>query len=530
MLKSLASINYKMRILTIILTLIVFFSISISSVYAPSTMESDTPILDDTGSSAVLVVSFPIPVISSAVWDDADNGDEVLSAGDTLTITFDIPTDRLGGTGTLAKGVVDNLFSFANSIGTDYTGIWTSATVFTITIVDANAATASIGNTVSAKATLQFTGALDTTGGGTAFGDVRGVATNSTGFIFVTDEFESNVQIFNPDGTFAGALDTTGGGTAFVNPVGVVTDNDDDIIVSDNGADNVQKFNPDGTFAGAAVNPCCGAIAFVAPVGVAIDSNGNLFVSDPGAAPPNVQKFNINGFGGLVLDTSGGGTAFVNPTGVATNRTGFIFVADQGINNVQIFNPDRTFLGIVDTTGGGTPFVNPTDVTTNGTDFIFVSDNGADNVQIFNPDGTFAGTLDTTGATALQIPLGVAIDSNGGLFVSDQGPQPQIVQKFSLGIRDSTSGSLPATGGITTTGDFGVIPPCTIETAQDVDTTISSNCILTSSITAGGSVRVDSGAVMTISPTGTLNINFATKNLTVESGSGVLIQSGGTIT
>jgi len=509
-----------MRILIIILTLIVFFSISISSVYAPLTMESDTPTLNDMG-SAISFVSFPIPVISSAVWDDADNGDEVLSAGDTLTITFDIPTDRLGGTGTLAKGVVDNLFIFVNNIGTDYTGVWTSTTVFTITIVDANGATASIGDTVNAKATLQFTGALDPTGG-TAFGSIRSVATNSTGFIFVTDEEESNVQIFNPDGTFAGALDT-GGGTTFQSPVGVATNSDDALFVSDDGANNVQRFETDGTFDGAAFNLCCGAIAFVNPTGVATDGNRIVFVSDPGAAPPNVQKFS-NGFIDSILDTTGG-TAFVNPTGVATNRTGFIFVSDPGADNVQIFNPDGTFAEVL---SGGIPFTNPTSVATNRTDFIFVSYAVNSNVHIFNPDGTFAGTLDTTGGTAFVNPVGVATDSNGGLFVVDSSAGN--VQKFSLGIRDSTSGSRPATGGITTTGDFGVIPVCTIETGLDVDTIISSSCTVTSSITAGGSVRVESGAVMTIPNLVTLDINFATKNLTVESGSGVLIQAGGKIT
>jgi len=219
------------------------------------------------------------------------------------------------------------------------------------------------------------------------------------------------------------------------------------------------------------------------------------------------------------------------PTGVATNRTGFIFVVDQGIANVQIFFPDRTFAGIVDPTGG-TPFSGPTGVATNGTDFIFVVDQVNNNVQIFNPDGTFAGALDTTGGTTFSAPVGVATDSNGGLFVADSSVGN--VQKFSLGIRDSTSGSLPATGGITTTGDFGFIPVCTIETALDVDTIISSNCTVTLTVVAGGSVTVQNGAVMTIPSGVTLDIDFTnpspTKNLIVQAGGGVLIKAGGTIT
>jgi len=71
---------------------------------------------------------------------------------------------------------------------------------------------------------------------------------------------------------------------------------------------------------------------------------------------------------------------------------------------------------------------------------------------------------------------------------------------------------------------------CTIQTALNVDTIISSSCTITSTVIAGGSVTVQSPAVVTVTSTGTLDINFATKNLTVESGSGVLIEAGGKIT
>jgi len=49
-------------------------------------------------------------------------------------------------------------------------------------------------------------------------------------------------------------------------------------------------------------------------------------------------------------------------------------------------------------------------------------------------------------------------------------------------------------------------------------------------VTAGGSVIVQSGAVLTIPNGITLDIDFSQFNLTVKSGSGVLIKSGGTIT
>jgi len=62
------------------------------------------------------------------------------------------------------------------------------------------------------------------------------------------------------------------------------------------------------------------------------------------------------------------------------------------------------------------------------------------------------------------------------------------------------------------------------------DWTVSSTCILKSNATVNGNVIVPSGVVLTISNGVTLDINFATKNLTVQAGGGVLIKAGGAIT
>jgi len=77
-----------------------------------------------------------------------------------------------------------------------------------------------------------------------------------------------------------------------------------------------------------------------------------------------------------------------------------------------------------------------------------------------------------------------------------------------------------------------ITPPsgCAIQTTPNVDTIISSNCTITTTVIAGGSVTVESPAVVTVTSTGTLDIDFTTKNLTVNSGAGVLIESGGSIT
>ena len=79
------------------------------------------------------------PDIATAALADPDNGDDVFGAGDTLTITFDAPTNK-AGSGLLSeaggKAYVDELFSFSHSLGARYHGRWRDASVFVVTMVD----------------------------------------------------------------------------------------------------------------------------------------------------------------------------------------------------------------------------------------------------------------------------------------------------------------------------------------------------------------------------------------------------------
>jgi len=66
--------------------------------------------------------------------------------------------------------------------------------------------------------------------------------------------------------------------------------------------------------------------------------------------------------------------------------------------------------------------------------------------------------------------------------------------------------------------------------ACDSQTIITSNTILTSDTSLGGDLVVEAGAVLTINPGVTLDIDFTNKKILVKFGGGILIKSGGTIT
>ena len=94
------------------------------------------------------------PTVVSAVWDDVDDADpsaNLLSVGDTLTITFDQATTGAGAD--LDNATVNSLFVFRTSVGAtasygnDLSGTWTSNSVFVMSVLNTQGgSTPSIGD------------------------------------------------------------------------------------------------------------------------------------------------------------------------------------------------------------------------------------------------------------------------------------------------------------------------------------------------------------------------------------------------
>lgn len=98
------------------------------------------------------------PKLNTFVARDEDNGDEVLSIGDTLTLGFDVASDRGGEplkfypsdpANRILRQGVDRLFIFSDAIGTDYSGVWSDPSTLVLTITNASANTARLGSTTA---------------------------------------------------------------------------------------------------------------------------------------------------------------------------------------------------------------------------------------------------------------------------------------------------------------------------------------------------------------------------------------------
>lgn len=96
--------------------------------------------VDSTGSSPAATGNWGSragPTITSAAADDPDDADAVYGDEDSITVTFSEDTNQVA---VATKGAIDTIFSFNQSLGTDYTGAWLAADTLVITVVDSTGA------------------------------------------------------------------------------------------------------------------------------------------------------------------------------------------------------------------------------------------------------------------------------------------------------------------------------------------------------------------------------------------------------
>ncbi len=171
-----------------------------------------------------------------------------------------------------------------------------------------------------------------------------GIAVDSAERLYVTDEWNQRVSVFDAEGNLLDEWGSSGHGDGQLNrPSGIAFDADENLLIVDARNHRVQRFTRSGRFLGKFGGHGQGPGQLNMPWGVALSPNGEIYVTD--WRNDRVQKFTSQGEFILEWGTSGSGPAqFNRPAGIAVDRDGDVYVVDWHNNRVQTFTDDGEYL------------------------------------------------------------------------------------------------------------------------------------------------------------------------------------------
>jgi len=292
------------------------------------------------------------------------------------------------------------------------------------------------------------------------------ITVDLAGKIYVTDENNHRIQIFDATKTYLATIGVTGvsgiDNSHLKFPDGVAVDSSGKVYVADTDNQRIQIFPAGGTIATSTIG-VTGVFGsannkFSFPSGIAVDSSGKVYVADTGN-----HRVQIFPAGGTIATSTIGVTGvfgsannkFNSPSGIAVDSSGNIYVADTGNHRIQIFNSTRNYQATIGTGvagSGNNQFNFPNGVAVDSSGNIYVADTGNKRVQIFDATRTYQATIGTgvagSGNDQFSSPSSVAVDSSGNIYVSD-----------SFNFRVQTFSGLGTSGTANTLGHSGDNPP-----------------------------------------------------------------------
>ncbi len=163
---------------------------------------------------------------------------------------------------------------------------------------------------------------------------------DSHNHLFITDEYNNRVCVYDADGKFVSQWGEGGSDLGkFDGPAGIAIDSQDNVYIADQQNGRVQKMTTDGALIAAWGEPGSGNGQFDLPWGVGVGPDDSVYVAD--WRNDRVQKFSPDGDYLQTIGSSGRGFGELSrPAGVAVDSDGVIAVADWGNERIQVFAPD----------------------------------------------------------------------------------------------------------------------------------------------------------------------------------------------
>lgn len=252
-----------------------------------------------------------------------------------------------------------------------------------------------------------------------------------------------------------GTASSTGDGFPAVNatlnnPSGIAIDKNGNVYVSEYSGNRVRKISAStgniSTFAGNGTPAFSGDgnlavnASLKSPFGLAIDTAGNVFIAD--ALNHSIRKVNTSGYittvagssqiaGGGFIDNVAATSGRLNkPYGIAVAPNGDLYIGDNGNNKIRKVTYATGIISTYVSTGLITPYGVALDAGGN----VYIADMGNNKIKkvdaVSGVITVIAGTTngyggDSTSPTAtgtkLSVPMAVAFDSSGNIFIADNG-------------------------------------------------------------------------------------------------------------
>ncbi len=323
-----------------------------------------------------------------------------------------------------------------------------------------------------------------TTAGVVSLGDVRDVAADSFGNLFVADG--RRVQFVSPGGTlpmagtgaYAVAVDLAPATESYLSgPIGVAVDGADNLYIADENNYRVRRVGADGrirSLAGSGRSGFSGdgglatSGSLVDPVAVVVDLAGGVYIADH--LGHRIRRVSPGGFLSTIAGNGAPGhrsepSAAVDnqvsrPRGMAIDGSGALFIADSANHRVR-----RIAGGVVTTFAGSgvrgyggdgrlaiaAQLDSPSAVALDADGALYIADRDNHAVRRVGRDGVittvagtgvrgFSGDLGPAALARLSFPTGVAVDAAGALFIADSDNH-RIRRVDADGVIDTVAGS-----------------------------------------------------------------------------------------
>lgn len=260
------------------------------------------------------------------------------------------------------------------------------------------------------------------------FNEPRGLAVDASGNVYVVDSKNHRVQKLSPEGAWVQSWGGEGSEPGkFKDPCGIAIGPDGSVYVADTWNHRIQKFDANGKLLTEWREQTSG---FWGPRGIAVSPDGKyVYVTDTGNK--RVARFDSNGRQLNVWGHEGSkASELIEPVGLAVDPDGNVHVADTGNHRVQIFDEEGEYVREHMVSGWEEFYTEPY-LAMLGDDLI-ATDSYAHRVARYNKDGELLYAWGKTGSGPgdFNRPIGVAVDEQGSVYVSDT--MNNRIQKFVL--------------------------------------------------------------------------------------------------